>query len=197
MEGVQVAHVNYKTLFLQEKYHKECWSMLVPVSSHDATTIAKSAAAQAFKVAMAAKENAVAKPSAAVKATAARVALEATACAARAGAHAKAELQRKTASSEYKLAESSPKRQLVPPENQKEKMVWRTNVKVEKEEKSAGHFGAASLDDEELAWQQQRVINSSPQISHSLTPVQSKPSVKPETPCSSADVAARGWPQCN
>jgi hypothetical protein len=108
--------------------------MLVPVSSHDAATAAKSAAAQAFKVAMAAKENASAKASAAVKAAAAAAAakraLEAAACAARAVAHAQAELQRKTASAEYRLAESSPKRQLVAPESQKEKMVWWTNVKV-------------------------------------------------------------------
>jgi hypothetical protein len=92
--------------------------MLVPVSSHDAATAAKSAAAQAFKVAMASRENASAKASAAVKvAAAARVALEAAACAARAVAHAQTELQRETVSSEYRLAESSPKWQLVPPES--------------------------------------------------------------------------------
>jgi hypothetical protein len=68
------------------------------------------------------------------------VVLEATTCVARVGVHAKVKLQRKTTSLNYKLAESSPKRQLVPPKSQKEKMVWRTNVKVEKEKKPAGHL---------------------------------------------------------
>lgn len=37
--------------------------------------------------------------------------------------------------------------------------MWRTNVKVEKEKKPAGHFGAASLDDEKLVRQLHRIIN--------------------------------------
>ncbi len=43
--------------------------MLVPVSSHDVATIAKSTEAQVFKVAMAAKENASTKASATMKVT--------------------------------------------------------------------------------------------------------------------------------
>ncbi|CAK9206180.1 unnamed protein product [Sphagnum troendelagicum] len=176
--------------------------MTVPLSPHDTAVAAKSAAAQAVKVAMAAKENAAAKASAAVKAAAAaKEALEAAALAARAVAHARADLRRKTANSEPRLAESSSKLQIVlPPGTQKEKMFGRTDVKVEKEEKQVGHsIGATSLDDEELARQLHRVINSSPRISCSLTPLPRKSSLKNDTPSSgvsnSSPDAARTWPR--
>jgi hypothetical protein len=54
-------------------------------------------------------------------------------------------------------------------------------MKMEKEEKQAGDGGATSLEDEELARQLHRAIKSSPRISCSLTPLQRKSSVKPET----------------
>jgi len=180
---------------------KTSQEMPMTVSSHDAAAAAKSAAEQAAKLAMAAKENAAAKASAAVKAAAAaKLALEAAAHAAKAMAHARAELRRKAANAEPRLAESSSKLQMfVPQESTKEKMLLgRTDVKVEQEEKQAGHSGATSLDDEELARQLHRVINSSPRISHNLTPPQRKSSVKPEITASglnnTADTA-RAWPR--
>jgi hypothetical protein len=130
---------------------------------------------------MEAKENAAAKASAAVKAAAAaKVALEAAAHAARAVANLQPELRRKAANSE-----SLPKLHIsVFPESKKGKVSGRSDLKVEKEEKPAGHLGAPSLDDEELARQLHRVINSSPRISCSLTPLRRKSSVRPETPSS-------------
>ncbi len=175
---------------------KTAQGVLVPVSSHDAAVAAKSAAVQAFKVAMEAKENAAAKASAAVKAAAAaKVALEAAAHAAIAVANLQAELRRKAANSE-----SLPKLQIsVSPESKKGKVSGRSDLKVEKEEKPAGHLGAPSLDDEELARQLHRVINSSPRISCSLTPLRRKSSVRPETPSSgvsnSSTDAVKAWPQ--
>ncbi|CAK9206177.1 unnamed protein product [Sphagnum troendelagicum] len=175
---------------------KTAQGVLVPVSSRDAAAAAKSAAVQAFKVAMEAKENAAAKASAAVKAAAAaKVALEAAAHAARAVANLQAEFRRKAANSE-----SLPKLQIsVFPESKKGKVSGRSDLKVEKEEKPAGHLGAPSLDDEELARQLHRVINSSPRISCSLTPLRRKSSVRPETPSSgvsnSSTDAVKAWPQ--
>jgi hypothetical protein len=175
---------------------KTAQGVLVPVSPHDAAAAAKSAAVQAFKVAMEAKENAAAKASAAVKAAAAaKVALEAAAHAARAVANLQAEHWRKAANSE-----SLPKLQIsVSPESKKGKVSGRNDLKVEKEEKPAGHLGAPSLDDEELARQLHRVINSSPRISCSLTPLRRKSSVRPETPSSgvsnSSTDAVKAWPQ--
>ncbi len=70
-------------------------------------------------------------------------------------------------------------------------------MKIEKEEKQAGDGGATSLDDEELAWQLHRTISH--RISCSLTPLQRKSSVKPETPpCGFSDssgIAVRAWPR--
>jgi hypothetical protein len=175
---------------------KTAQGVLVPVSSRDAVAAAKSAAVQAFKVAMEAKENAAAQASAAVKAAAAaKLALEAAAHAARAVANLQAELRRKAANSE-----SLPKLQIsVSPESKKGKVSGRSDLKVEKEEKPTGHLGAPSLDDEGLARQLHRVINSSPRISCSLTPLQRKSSVKPETPSSgvsnSSTDAVKAWPQ--
>ncbi len=175
---------------------KTAQGVLVPVSSRDAAAAAKSAAVQAFKVAMEAKENAAAKASAAVKAAAAaKVALEAAAHAARAVANLQPELRRKAANSE-----SLPKLHIsVFPESKKGKVSGRSDLKVEKEEKPAGHLGAPSLDDEELARQLHRVINSSPRISCSLTPLRRKSSVRPETPSSgvsnSSTDAVKAWPQ--
>jgi hypothetical protein len=177
---------------------KTAQGVLVPVSSRDAAAAAKSAAVQAFKVAMEAKENAAAKASAAVKAAAAaKVALEAAAHAARAVANLQPELRRKAANSE-----SLPKLHIsVFPESKKGKVSGRSDLKVEKEEKPAGHLGAPSLDDEELARQLHRVINSSPRISCSLTPLRRKSSVRPETPSSgvsnSSTDAVKAWPQCS
>jgi hypothetical protein len=110
----------------------------MPVTPHDAAAAAKFAAAQAVKVALAAKENAAAKASVAVKAAAAsKVALEAAAHAARAVAHAWAELQRKCAGSEPGLAENSSKLQLVvPSEIQKEKILEKTHEDGERREAS-------------------------------------------------------------
>jgi hypothetical protein len=71
-------------------------------------------------------------------------------------------------------------------------------MKMEKEEKQAGDGGATSLEDEELARQLHRAIKSSPRISCSLTPLQRKSSVKPETPprgfSNSSGDAVRAWP---
>ncbi|CAM6039316.1 unnamed protein product [Sphagnum compactum] len=175
---------------------KTAHGVLVPVSSRDTAAAAKLAAVQAFKVAMEAKENAAAKASAAVKAAAAaKVALEAAAHAARAVANVQAELRKKAANSE-----SLPKLQIsVSPESKKGKVSGRSDLKVEKEEKPAGHLGAPSLDDEELARQLHRVINSSPRISCSLTPLRRKSSVRAETPSSgvsnSSTDAVKAWPQ--
>jgi hypothetical protein len=108
----------------------------MPVTPHDAGAAAKFAAAQAVKVALAAKENAAAKAGIAVKAAAAaKGSLEAAAHAAM--AHARAELQRKHANSEPGLVESSSKLQLVvPPEIRKEKMLEKTHEDRERREAS-------------------------------------------------------------
>jgi len=70
-------------------------------------------------------------------------------------------------------------------------------MKIEKEEKQAGDGGATSLDDEELARQLHRTISQ--RISCSLTPLQRKSSVKPETPpcgfSNSSGIAVRAWPR--
>jgi hypothetical protein len=194
----------------------------VPVSSHDdaaaaaaAAAAAISAAAHAVKVAMAAKENAAAKASIAVKAAAAaKVALEAAAHAARDLALVQAELRRrKTVNAQPGFSESSSKllQTFVAPESQtEERILERTEVKAERtEEDHAGHNSggagraaavAASLDDEELAQQWHRVINSSPCISHSLgTPPQRKeaPTI-PDTASSAVSMSstdAAAWPQ--
>jgi hypothetical protein len=72
-------------------------------------------------------------------------------------------------------------------------------MKMQKEEKQAGDGGATSLDDEELARQLQSAINISPRISCSLTPLQRKSSIKPETPprgfSNSSGDAVRAWPR--
>ncbi len=145
--------------------------MAVPLSSHDAVAAAQAAAAQAVKLALAAKENAAAKASVAVKAAAAaKVALEAAAHAARAAALAHAGLQRKAAGSEPGLAKSSAKPQvIVQTGSHREKISPRAEVKVEKEDNQAGCGEAVSPDNEESAWELDRPINSSPQISHCLT----------------------------
>jgi len=182
----------------------------VPVSSHDdaaaaaAAAAAISAAAHAVKVAMAAKENAAAKASIAVKAAAAaKVALEAAAHAARAVALVQAELRtRKTVNAQPGFSESSSKllQTFVAPESQtEERILERTEVKAERTEEGAAAV-AASLDDEELAQQWHRVINSSPCISHSLgTPPQRKeaPTI-PDTASSAVSMSstdAAAWPQ--
>ncbi len=146
-------------------------TMAIPLSSHDAVAAAQAAAAQAVKLALAAKENAAAKASVAVKAAAAaKVALEAAAHAARAAALAHAGLQRKSAGSEPGLAKSSAKPQvIVQTGSHREKISPRAEVKVEKEDNQAGCGEAVSLDNEELAWELDRPINSPPQISHCLT----------------------------
>jgi hypothetical protein len=145
--------------------------MAVPLSSHDAVAAAQAAAAQAVKLALAAKENAAAKASVAVKAAAAaKVALEAAAHAARAAALAHAGLQRKAAGSEPGLAKSSAKPQvIVQTGSHREKISPRAEVKVEKEDNQAGCGEAVLPDNEESAWELDRPINSSPQISHCLT----------------------------
>jgi hypothetical protein len=192
----------------------------VPVSSHDdaaaaAAAAAKSAAAHAVKVAMAAKENAAAKASIAVKAAAAaKVALEAAAHAARAVALVQAELRRrKTVNAQPGFSESSSKllQTFVAPESQtEERILERTEVKAERtEEGHAGHnsggagsaaAAAASLDDEELAQQWHRVINSSPYISHSLgtLPQRKEAPTIPDTASSAVSMSstdAAAWPQ--
>jgi hypothetical protein len=143
--------------------------MAIPLSSHDAVAAAQAAAAQAVKLALAAKENAAAKASVAVKAAAAaKVALEAAAHAAKAAAQSR--LQRKAAGSEPGLAKSSSKLQvIVQTGSHREKISPRAEVKVEKEDNQAGCEEAVSLDNEESAWELQRPINCSPQISHCLT----------------------------
>jgi hypothetical protein len=191
----------------------------VPVSSHDdaaaaaaAAAAAKSAAAHAVKVAMAAKEKAAAKASIAVKAAAAaKVALEAAAHAARAVALVQAELRRrKTVNAQPGFSESSSKllQTFVAPESQtEERILETTEVKAERTEEDHNSGGAgraaavaASLDDEELAQQWHRVINSSPCISHSLgTLLQRKeaPTI-PDTASSAVSVSstdAAAWPQ--
>ncbi len=200
---------------------KPSQGILVPVSSHDdaaaaaAAAAAKSAAAHAVKVAMAAKENAAAKASIAVKAAAAaKVALEAAAHAARAVALVQAELwRRKTVNAQSGFSESSSKllQTFVAPESQtEERILERTEVKAEStEEDHAGHNSggagraagvAASLDDEELAQQWHRVINSSPCISHSLgtLPQRKEAPTIPDTASSAVSMSstdAVAWPQ--
>jgi hypothetical protein len=103
-------------------------------------------------------------------AAAAKVALEAAAHAARAAALAHAGLQRKSAGSEPGLAKSSAKPQvIVQTGSHREKISPRAEVKVEREDNQAGCSEAVSLDNEELAWELDRPINSPPQISHCLT----------------------------
>jgi hypothetical protein len=191
----------------------------VLVSSHDdavaAAAAAKSAAAHAVKVAMAAKENAAAKASIAVKAAAAaKVALEAAAHAARAVALVQADLRRrKTVNAQPGFSENSSKllQTFVAPESQtEERILERTEVKAERaEEDHAGHNSgragraaavAASLDDEELAQQWHRVINSSPCISHSLgtLPQRKEAPTIPDTASSAVSMSstdAAAWPQ--
>jgi hypothetical protein len=111
----------------------------MPVTPHDPAAAAKFTAAQAVKVALAAKENAAAKASISVKAAAAaaKVALEAAAHAARAVAHARAEFQRKCANSEPGLTESSSNLQLVvPPEIRRENMLEKTHEDGKRREAS-------------------------------------------------------------
>ncbi|XP_073386871.1 uncharacterized protein [Physcomitrium patens] len=160
-------------------------------SPQEAAVAARSAAATAAKVAAAAKANAAAKASAAVKAAAAaKAALEAAAHACRAEAACRAELRRKVANAnENRSGGGGGGRGMrleinVHSEPRRERSS-KGEVKYEVEEGYGGRRGGAgSVDDGELARQLHRVINSSPRISRSMTPLRRKASVKPETPSS-------------
>ncbi|KAL2630931.1 hypothetical protein R1flu_015617 [Riccia fluitans] len=125
------------------------------VSSQEAAAAAAAAAAAtACRAAQAAKAIAAAKASAAVKAAAAaKAALDAAALAARAEAQARAELRRNSGSSEI----VSPKRE-------------RSEVKLEGEEGGT----LPNVNDEELARELHRSINSSPRISRAAPPPRRK-----------------------
>ena len=174
---------------------------LVSVSSHEVAAAAKNAAAVAAKTAAAAKVNAAAKASAAVKAAAAaKQALEAAALAARAEAAARAELRRKTGNAEPRLPGPPKLEILVHSESRRERTFAKGEIKAEREEGHPGRgAGGGSVDDEELARQLHRVINSSPRISRSLTPLRRKSSVKTDTPSSgvsnSSHEGGRPWPR--
>ncbi|KAG0623240.1 hypothetical protein M758_3G158700 [Ceratodon purpureus] len=157
-------------------------------SPQEAAVAARNAATAAAKVAAAAKANAAAKAAASVRAAAvAKAALEAAAHASRADAAARAELRRKMASGENRVGGGGGPMRLeinVHSEHRRE----RSSKGEMKYERDDGYVprrtGPGSVADEELARQLHRVINSSPRISRSMTPMRRKASVKPDTPSS-------------
>ncbi|KAG0623217.1 hypothetical protein M758_3G157300 [Ceratodon purpureus] len=157
-------------------------------SPQEAAVAARNAATAAAKVAAAAKANAAAKAAASVRAAAvAKAALEAAAHASRADAAARAELRRKMASGENRVGGGGGPMRLeinVHSEPRRE----RSSKGEMKYERDDGYVprrtGSGSVADEELARQLHRVINSSPRISRSMTPMRRKASVKPDTPSS-------------
>ena len=157
------------------------------LSPQEAAAAAKNAAAAAAKVAAAAKANAAAKAGAAVRAAAvAKAALEAAAHASRAEAAARAELRRKMASGENRLAGGGAMRLEINVHSEpRRERSSKGEMKYERDDGYVGRrTGGGSVDDEELARQLHRVINSSPRISRSMTPMRRKDTVKPETPSS-------------
>ncbi|KAJ7544116.1 hypothetical protein O6H91_09G065100 [Diphasiastrum complanatum] len=137
------------------------------VSAQEAAVAAKAAAASmAAKAAAAAKATAVAKACVAAKAAAAaRAALEAAALAARAEARAREELCARSIFVETQGQASVTKMQIAVGTEQ----IVESVDKVEN-----------SLDDEELARQLHRVMNSSPRITRSATPINKKLETKTE-----------------
>ena len=162
-------------------------AQLEALSPQEAAAAAKNAAAAAAKVAAAAKANAAAKAGAAVRAAAvAKAALEAAAHASRAEAAARAELRRKMASGENRLAGGGAMRLEINVHSEpRRERSSKGEMKYERDDGYVGRrTGGGSVDDEELARQLHRVINSSPRISRSMTPMRRKATVKPETPSS-------------
>jgi hypothetical protein len=160
---------------------------LEAASPQEAAVAARNAATAAAKVAAAAKANAAAKAAASVRAAAvAKAALEAAAHASRADTVARAELRKKMASAENRLVGGGAMRLEVNVHSEpRRERSSKGEMKYERDDGYVGRrTGAGSVDDEELARQLHRVINSSPRISRSMTPMRRKASVKPETPSS-------------
>jgi hypothetical protein len=162
-------------------------AQLEAASPQEAAVAARNAAAAAAKVAAAAKANAAAKAAASVRAAAvAKAALEAAAHASRADAVARAELRKKMASAENRLVGGGAMRLEINVHSEpRRERSSKGEMKYERDDGYVGRrTGAGSVDDEELARQLHRVMNSSPRISRSMTPMRRKASVKPETPSS-------------
>ncbi|BBN08426.1 hypothetical protein MPTK1_4g11490 [Marchantia polymorpha subsp. ruderalis] len=153
------------------------------VSSQEAAAAAAAAAAAtACRAAQVAKALAAAKAAAAVKAAAAaKAALDAAALAARAELQARAELRRNSEGKHdagYLRKEKGEKPEVI----------------LEGEN---GHGGApAGIDDEELARQLHRAINSSPRISRGVTPLRRK-AVPAGSGGKPATESVRAWPRAN
>lgn len=166
--------------------------LLVRKSSASKAAAAASAAVLAGRAAAAAKASAAAKAATAVRAAAvAKAALDAAALAARVEAQVGGAIRRNSAFSE-RAAVGDVKGSATDFQLRK--------VRPEEAEVRAEDLGISSvtklrsLDDEELARQLHRAINSSPRISRGCTPLRRKPSTKPAVIANTSH-AAVSWPR--